>query len=440
MSFRMSGFWLQKTAYENLSDGIISVLLRYSVMSFAVPSDVICPSHIVPPNSWISNFSSSFVSMIRRFSSSMISLWGRFRAFRNSRISALDSFGFRPRMNMVFIELFGFCVYKIMFEYTNAFIGVWFVGLMAGDYEKLCCMFPGQGSSIERIRESYLKYEGVRKVLEDAREVVGDGLVDFAIKGEGEVSGGVDSQLYTVLTGCVYSVALREKRVRCDVAVGHSLGTYAALYAAGIVKDVRDVLEITRKRAGFLERCVKDQFGDRRDGDNYMAAIVGCDLEKVEYYCDDVFSGRIYVANVNSGSQVVVSGEPIAIERAVKKFSKLYGGKVRLLREIGGPYHCSLMDDASGWMRDYLGGVDCIGESDEAVWISDHTGKVVKDVEGVGGIKDVLARQINGRVNWVDAIGTAIGLKCGGFAECGPGRTLTRFLRGLGVTIHMPKN
>ena len=82
-------------AYENLSAGMISVLLMYSVVfSF----DRIFPRWIVPPNSWMSNFSSSFVSMIRRLSLKRISLWVRFLAFRNSRISALDSFGFLPRM------------------------------------------------------------------------------------------------------------------------------------------------------------------------------------------------------------------------------------------------------------------------------------------------------------------------------------------------------
>jgi len=58
---------------------------------------------MVPPNSWMLNFSPSFVSMIRRFFSNKISLWVLSRAFRNSIISALDSSGFRPRMKNVFM-------------------------------------------------------------------------------------------------------------------------------------------------------------------------------------------------------------------------------------------------------------------------------------------------------------------------------------------------
>ena len=72
------------------------------------------------------NFSSSFVSRIRRFSSNRISLWGLFLVFRNSSISALDSSGFLPKTKK-----------KLCFFLGVSVLGVW----VYGDLFDIFCFF-----------------------------------------------------------------------------------------------------------------------------------------------------------------------------------------------------------------------------------------------------------------------------------------------------------
>jgi len=51
LSLRTCGSRLPNVAYENLSAGIISLVLRYTSSSFWFPSNVIGPNLIVPPSS-----------------------------------------------------------------------------------------------------------------------------------------------------------------------------------------------------------------------------------------------------------------------------------------------------------------------------------------------------------------------------------------------------
>ena len=48
-------------AYENLSEGMISFWVRWVASPSWFPSNVIFPRCMMPPNSWMSNFSPSLV-------------------------------------------------------------------------------------------------------------------------------------------------------------------------------------------------------------------------------------------------------------------------------------------------------------------------------------------------------------------------------------------
>ena len=297
---------------------------------------------------------------------------------------------------------------------------------------KTCFVFPGQGAGRGKMRQRLLGYRCAREVFDVGRRVFGGELVDLVIKGSRRgISGTVDSQASMAVIDCAYfRVLTEEKGLDCDVVAGHSLGTYAALYAAGFL-DLKKCFELVGERAKLMEKCVLDKYGEREVVDNYMVAIVGSRLDLVKEYVKRQYGRGIWIANFNSGSQVVLSGDPRVIDKAADYFSRLKEGfDIHPLKRIDGPFHSPYMNEASKGMKGVLENVRF--EEQKRIYISDHTGKVVGDLME---LKRVLAKQISGQVNWVKAIETARGLECYRFVESGPG-PLSGFMRELvGVDV-----
>ena len=82
-----------------------------------------------------------------------------------------------------------------------------------------------------------------------------------------------------------------------DFAAGHSLGELSALYAAGIIKDKTTFAELVCKRAREMSATNSAKQGT-------MAAVVGAGACNIRF--GD--TGDLWVANVNSPKQVVISG------------------------------------------------------------------------------------------------------------------------------------
>ena len=98
--------------------------------------------------------------------------------------------------------------------------------------------------------------------------------------------------------------------------LGHSLGEYSALCAAGSV-GLEAAARITRRRGELMERS--------HHGDFSMLALMPLSAAKAELACAEAGRSRprgvkgawiCEVANDNSPSQVVISGTPDAVAAA----------------------------------------------------------------------------------------------------------------------------
>ena len=161
-----------------------------------------------------------------------------------------------------------------------------------------------------------------------------------------------------------------------------------------------------------------------------MGAVLGCDLKTIRKYVRR--KEDIWVANVNSASQVAVSGLPYAIGLAGEYFSKLEGVGFVPLRNVPLPSHCPLMSSASEGMKVLLENVVIGKRREGALYISDCSGKVVSNS---GKIKGELAKQVSNETNLVGAIRTARKLGCDEFIDCGPSGFFSRLLDGSGLSV-----
>jgi len=275
--------------------------------------------------------------------------------------------------------------------------------------EKTAFLFPGQGRLPDRFPADS---EVAKRLLHVAEDV---GLALQAVLEEKDASRLAQTQFAQPIL-LIDSLA-REENLRSagwtpDIAAGHSLGEYAALVCTGSLA-AEDALRIVIERG----RLMSDVCGG-------MTAILKLPLETVRSLCEAVGEG-VYVANHNAPTQVVVSGEPAALEELASRAIEA-GGRAIPLR-VSGPFHSPAM----------LGAQQALEPSLRRVSLSAPRFPVVSGVTGSAEsdptrLRELLCRQITAPVLWVDVV---MHMKEAGVAravEVGSGDVLTR----LGRQIH----
>jgi [acyl-carrier-protein] S-malonyltransferase len=140
--------------------------------------------------------------------------------------------------------------------------------------------------------------------------------------------------LYATATGA--SRALSSRGLCPDAVVGHSLGEYAALTAAGALA-FEDGLRLVSLRGKAMLNAARRNPGG-------MAAVIGLDTAVIEDICDRI--DGVWVANLNSPTQTVMSGTDEALARAAEA-CKAAGAKRVVRLEVPIPGHSPLMEPAA---------------------------------------------------------------------------------------------
>src|SRR4051812_11159498 len=142
-------------------------------------------------------------------------------------------------------------------------------------------------------------FPAARAVYDRAADAVGFDLAALCFEGPIERLGETDiTQPALVSTELACLAGLATAGVRPDYVVGHSVGEYAALAAAGSIDD-RTAAHLTRERGIATAEAAAATPGA-------MAAIIGLDDGEVERLCDGIEG--VWAANYNCPGQVVVSG------------------------------------------------------------------------------------------------------------------------------------
>ena len=213
----------------------------------------------------------------------------------------------------------------------------------------LAYVFPGQGS--QSVGMLVAKSAEALSTFKEASEAIGYDMEELISSGPAELLNQTEYTQPALLTVSValFRYAMNNGADFPDVVLGHSLGEYAALVAAGAIRFV-DAVKLVRKRGQYMQGAVPL-------GKGGMAAVLGLSDEQVLEICSSVTreskTGLVEAANFNAPEQVVVAGDNETLELLIER-CKNVGAKRAIILNVSAPFHCTLMKPAAKKWRNCL--------------------------------------------------------------------------------------
>jgi len=273
-------------------------------------------------------------------------------------------------------------------------------------------VFPGQGAQYVGMgKDLYDRHPATRKIFDSANEILGFKITDTMFEGSNEE---LRETRVTQPAVYLYSVATAMSLgddFMPDMVGGHSLGEFSALTAAGCL-DFEDGLRLVSARALAMQKACEQNPGT-------MAAIIGLTDDAVEDACQKAEStGIVVAANYNCPGQLVISGEVVAVNKAVE-ILKENGAKRALMLPVSGAFHSPLMLPAKEELEEAI--KNTVFHNPKCPVYQNYDGKAHTDTEE---IKQNLIAQLTGSVRWTTEVENMMAAGADWFMECGPGRAL----------------
>ena len=255
-------------------------------------------------------------------------------------------------------------------------------------------VFPGQGSQkIGMGKEMSDNFLEAREVFEEVNDALGFNLSKIMWEGsEKDIALTLNAQPALMACGvAVFRVLSKMSNKKlpqlANYVCGHSLGEYTAMTVAGVF-SLSECANLLRLRGKEMQIAVPLNKGA-------MAALIGVDIITTKKIIDNVVSiGVCNIANDNADGQVVISGDKLAVEKAIE-ISKEYGVKRSVVLPVSAPFHCSLMYPAQIKMEQALN--DLNFDTPSVPIISNINALPEKNVTI---LKQNLIDQVTGTVKW----------------------------------------
>jgi [acyl-carrier-protein] S-malonyltransferase len=285
---------------------------------------------------------------------------------------------------------------------------------------KTAWLFPGQGSQEVGMGSGLCESSAAaRAVFDRADAALGFSIRKLCFEGPIEtLTLTENAQPAIVTTSIAVLAALREAHPTLpepSFALGHSLGEYSALVAAGALA-LEDAVKLVHLRGRAMQAAVPE-------GQGAMAAVMGADEAAVRALCEDAAQGEtISPANFNAPGQIVISGAASAVARA----RELAGGRglKAIPLKVSAPFHSALMAPAARAVETALSGMT----------ISKLAFPVVANVDARPNrdetkVKGLLVRQIDAPVRWHESISVVADAGVTKALEVGPGKVLAGLVK-----------
>src|SRR5213595_2224429 len=280
--------------------------------------------------------------------------------------------------------------------------------------------FPGQGSLEAGMgREIAEAFPEAMEVFRIGSEASGLDLQHLCFEGhEDELLDTAVQQPALVATSLAVLAALRARGIEPDYVVGHSVGEFAALAAAGSMTD-EEAIALVRERGIAMAEAAARHPGS-------MAAILGLEDEVVETLCRKILG--VWPANYNCPGQIVVSGENNAVDECCERAQEA-GARRAVKLKVSGAFHSPLVARAADRFRPAIERVKF--QEPVAPFMSTVTARI----ESAQRMAPLLVDQLTAPVRFTQAARELMRDNVKTFVEVGPGNVLSGLVKRIDRSV-----
>ena len=284
--------------------------------------------------------------------------------------------------------------------------------------KKQAFVFPGQGSQAVGMGwELFCASPAAKEVFQEADASLGVDLSGLMFNGPSpELQDTINSQP-AIMTVSIAAWKAWEEMAGPDaskpaVLAGHSLGEYTAMVVADVI-EFADAVKLARERGRLMQAASKDRPGS-------MAAVIGLNEFALEQICSET---GVELANINSDDQIVISGDRIAVARAVDlAFAR--GAKRTIPLPVSGAFHSSCMQGAKLGLVQALGSLEFRDPQVPIIANSDCAPLTTSDA-----VRTELIQGLCRCVHWKENVRYMVASGVSQFLEFGPAGVLSGLIK-----------
>ncbi len=281
---------------------------------------------------------------------------------------------------------------------------------------KVAFLFAGQGSQYAGMGKDF--FENIPEVHDffGVAEAIRPGTLTQMFSGsEEELRKTENTQPCMFLADIAGAMALEKSGIKPDAVAGFSLGEVVAMAVSGALRNDQ-AYRLVCKRGKVMQQAADIHRGQ-------MVAVLGMDKEELKKTCSE---NQVYPVNYNCPGQVVVSG---SVDNMEKFKQQLKDKNVRFMElKVGGPFHSPYMSDAARAMEKELTEENQYRLKKARIAL--FANKTAKPYpEEPGEMIKTFSGQMESSVKWEETLLNMAQDGVDTFIECGPGRTLSGFVK-----------
>ncbi|HEY9767621.1 MAG TPA: ACP S-malonyltransferase [Coleofasciculaceae cyanobacterium] len=268
---------------------------------------------------------------------------------------------------------------------------------------KTAWVFPGQGSQSLGMGADLLDLAFAKVRLKQAQAILGWDACEICLNQESKLSQTLYTQPCLYVVSTILADLIKDAGFTPSLVAGHSLGEYAALYAAEVF-SFETGLQLVKRRAELMTSAPH----------GIMVALIGFNRDRLEEKISQ--ASNVVIANDNHNGQIVISGTTEGVNAVLDKV------KVRRIvpLKVSGAFHSPLMTEVSQEFNQILQGVT----------FQPAKFPVKSNVEPLAAIeatilKERLMKQMTSRVRWREIVDRLAQKNLDRVIEIGPGKVLT---------------
>ena len=278
-------------------------------------------------------------------------------------------------------------------------------------------VYPGQGSQfIGMGKDFYDNSETCKKLIDQAEAISNKKITKLCFGGPiSKLSNTDNLQVATTAVNLATTHYLLENTdIKPAVVLGHSVGEYSALYAAGVL-SYEDVIKATSERGTLMQREAKAHKG----GMLAVKDTARSDLENL--LAENFEANEVVVANDNSAKQQVVSANKENITKLSSVLSEAGIEYVKL--PVSGAWHSPLM---AGCVEEFAQLLSEIEFKQPTIPVIGNLQATV--VTDPATMKESLVSHVVEMVRWRESIEYLLDQGYRNFIEVGPKKVLSRLI------------